>query len=87
MMARKIYICPESELRMCEDEMVRTRKNLEKAEINLETAPGGDESAIFFVECENLEYRLKILQIRHAQLVYSKYGESVNPFGKIVWRK
>jgi hypothetical protein len=84
---RKIYICPESELRMCEDEMVRTRKNLKNAEINLENAPGGDESAKFFVECENLEMRLKTLQMRHAQLVFSKFGKDVNPFGKIIWRE
>jgi hypothetical protein len=86
MKPRKIYICPESELRMCEEEMGRIRKNIHEAEINLENATSGDENAKYFLECENLEMRLKDLQKRHAQLVFSKFGETVNPFGKIIWR-
>ena len=87
MKARKIYICPESELRMCEEEMGRLRKNIYDHEIKLEDATTGDENAKIFLELENFELRLKTLQMRHAQLVFSKYGEAINPFGKIIWRE
>jgi hypothetical protein len=86
MKKREVYICPESDLRMCEEEMGRIRRKIWEYEIQLENATSDDERKKSLEKLENLEIHLQILQKRHAQLVFTKFGESVSPFGKIIWR-
>lgn len=80
------YMCADSELRMCEDEMIRTRKNLEISYGNFERATNDDERAKFDAEISKFEIWLRNYQKRHAQLVITKFAGGIGPFGKLTWK-
>jgi hypothetical protein len=82
---KRPYLSPEAEINLCEGEIPRTRKSMENAMEKFDEATTNDEREKFDAEISKFEMRLNILQKKYAQLIFTKFGESVT-LGKINWR-